>query len=493
MIIIHSLQHFSQFDISHYIIMAPIEELPSDIVFEILVLSGNLRQLWFAVSSCNHFYQTFDQRRSLILQRVFREQLSAASDAKLDPISPYPKLQLRANHVRRKIAAARTVVDRCHTTPQDALCLHAAAWDTFLGFEHHLWLDCSWGQQLIDRYTASGRRDLARQCAGTLWKRLINVHIVGKPKQHLDNARLCNQGAAHGDLAQKLAIMYLDAGQYEDAIDVLRTCYEIDPKFNGYGLLSTVMRYYRASDCLTELQLVPFFQERILKQRTEVIAGTHGRRTRTAWSRFHFTHCLVMVLTRANQHAAATDAINAAVDLALQDTMNKVVPVGLSRKLIRMLQEQQRYDEALIVRKRILDALAPASTETTQVTSQLIAWAKEYTSDLRLVGREEQAISVETDIWTRLRTRAAVHIDCGLLYHARNAAWTLAKSYEEHDEIQKAVAVRLEYEGLVNTRLHGINGDMQLFWPGSKSDAGITKFHSQVDIPIMVSTRELVQ
>lgn len=478
--------------------MIAIDTLPSDIQFEILVHFDNLQQLWCAVSSCRPLYQVFDQRRSLLLRQTFPKQLIQTYDRSID-ISTTQKRHGRRHmrplkDFRQELVAARAVIDRCRTTPHDALCLHEAVWNTFLSFDCSHWVECSWGQQLIDRCTALGKHDLALEYAIGLWNRFADSYLTRGSRTRQDNGlwAWCRQGGAPTDLAQKLVIMYLDAGRHEDALGVLRTFYEMSLDSKGYGLLSAVMGYYRKSRDLNELQLVPFFQERISKERTVVLADDRGRGINTAVSRFHWAHCLVMILMRADRHAEAIETMGDAIDLALRDSSNKFVPVGSSRKLIRMLQARHHDEEVLIVRQRVLDALkTTTATAGRPITSQFIAWSKEYTADLRSMHREEEALRIEEEMWTRLKDCAATFTDGDLMYHARNAAWTLAKSYRDRDSMDKAAEVRRDYEDIANALPNRKARTIQLLWPGSTPHVGLTMPNEQMNLPIMVCRREL--
>lgn len=470
--------------------MTDVKSLPSDILFDILVNLGDLQHLWFAIYSCRQLYQAFEQRRLLILRQVFGAQLNRVLGTKVLPHSLHVKRNCERD-VGRALTAARAVVDRCKSTPQDALCLHAAAWDIFAHIQRDLGLDCSWGQQLVERYVALGEHDSALHCADRLWRRLMGAHTTKRQEPHRDNGKRCRQGAVHANLTQKLVSLHLDAGHHEDAIGMLRSCYDLMPDFKGYGLVSEVLKYYRESNKVTELQLLPFFQERIVKDEAVNLAGGRSSGVGSASSRFRWTYCIVMVLKRAGRHDEAIQAVSEALDLALRDRSIDPVPVGLSRKLIKMLQEQQRYDEGLTVRKRILDVLSSTRANVTNGwTSQYVAWTKEYTSDLRAMRREEEALRTEEQVWTRLKARAAAHIDAQTLYRARNAAWTLARSYRAQNDMKKADEVRRQYELLANARPEKVGGGAQLLWPGTLPVEVLSADDTRMHMPIMVSRSE---
>ena len=463
--------------------MAGFQNLPSDILFDIIVKLSTLQELWLTVSSCQQLYHTFDQCRSLVLQQVFNNQFN--TDENWQVSQGRGAVEKRTNHIRAQIGAARAIVDRCKTTPGDALCLHAAAWSVFLGFRRHLWLDCLWGQRLIERYVTADEHSLALNCAKDLWKSLLAGPADGRKGLHHNNLQSCQQGVIHITLAQTLVTMCLKAGQPEEAIGVLRTCYEVGSRSTKSDNLSIVMRSLGKSNELIDVHLLPFFHECVARAKTEILAGGRSslaqRRIETLLDLLPCSY-----LVRAGKHSEAIEAMRAVLDLALSNAPNMSIPVGLGRRLVKMLYEQSRYEDGLALRRTILDALHAQST-LVECTSLSRAWTKEYTADLRLLGWQEEALHMEERLWEQLKAQLNLRVDDLRLYHARNAAWTLANSYLELSDADKADKVRWDYESIRSTRKSQSRIVPQMLWPGTSLPLEAVVSKAQLDLPNMVS------
>lgn len=418
--------------------MLQLNNLPSDVLLEILLCSGNLAELSSISLTCKALYEVFQNRRALVLQHVFTKQIRDTHQNVLSQLRSTPNCKAREECVKY---VARTMKG-CFKRPDDALNIGIAAWNCFLSFKSPLWVHVDFGEMLIDRCANQDQQKLALSVASELWQCML--------KGGTFEARTTLGTSAQREasrFAQKLAVMYADAGHHEQALQTFRECYQSHSTQHGPDIFAALLKVCRNSEAFQQdRDLVSFSYARIEESRTRFLR--HGARTPKRYD-FYWTHCLITILFELGRYTEAIVVLEDTLGFSEQHNLNPMFLVGLSRKLIKLRKDKQEHDDALKIRGLVFESMSRSIGQRTTI-SAYVAWAKDFAFDLRLLGRREEALDVEEQAWIRLSSRAATSRDRSLVFHCRNLSWALTKAYLELGRTQKANEIQKTYEELAS-------------------------------------------
>lgn len=449
--------------------------LPSDLLYEILTLLDSLQDLHCAVLSNQAVLEAFRQRRALILQRVFARQLTRECSHPNRPTGLFLRSKQNKILIATEVQAAKDVISKCTTTPKDAFYLHMAAWEATLKLHGSASVDYNWGLQLVDRRAKFCEKSTTLTFLKELWS--IANQNAQDPAHRSMAGRFASENCLT-TLAQKLAVMYIEDGQPDAAMAIIREYYESAADLRGYGLLATLMSYCRRTDMMPGTSLITFFEQQIVRQRSLVLASGRHTQTKTTAAQHHWVFCLAAVHTQLGRHEEAVKVVEEALNFGLQCPA-QAYALGLGRQLIKMHKTVSNVEGVLSARKTIFESM---SSMTNYTASQYIAWSKEYTHDLQLAGRIEEVVVVQEKVWTDICAKYATTNDRGLIYHARNAAWALKKSYQDMGRTRDALEVQDAYESMSSS-----SDQTQFIWPANS--AWMDDSHAaqrDLEIPIMV-------
>lgn len=420
--------------------MSKLNDLPVDILFEVILHTANLRDLYNIISSCKGFFQAFDQRRALTIQEVFIRQTITYHDNAVGQLDSTLGGKVREEYVYSVARAMK----RCMKRPDDALCLGFSAWKCFVKFDSPLWVHVDFGQMLVSRCMSQERHELAISVASDLWYRMLE----GRTFEAQTTLRVLTRREL-SKFAQKLAIMYANQGRHEDAVRTFREHYQSQRTLREYDTFSALIKICRKNETLQGgKELVAFSSAQIAESRRRFLELP--MRASNGFDHY-WSHCLVTIFLELGRYNEAVTALDDALTFSEQSNSGPMILVGLSRKLIKQLKEVSEYEEALRARRLVFDFMRRSSDRRTS-TSSYLAWAKEYASDLRMLSRREEALEVEVLVWESLQNRVKSCNDRAMIYHYRNAAWGLCKAYRDQGYLQKASEIQHAYEDLAANR-----------------------------------------
>lgn len=418
--------------------MSSLSDIPSDVLFVVLTHLESLDQLYNAIRSCKALSHAFNDRRSLILTRVFETQVRACLQVN-EIVATLTVCKQNAIPANSPVA----VINRCKDHPQDALTLHLCAWKTAMKHDSPTWVPFDLGHSLVIRASEQRQFELALTVAETLWNRMLSA---------ISNIRFFNTSTFRREykaFAQKLIVMYTDAGRHEDAKRIFRQCYQSQYDLRSNDIFNALLGAYRksANDQGTD-DLVVFFQEQTVSTRQALL--TRPTRVRKDDYNYHAEQCLIAILSELNRTLEAATTLQDALSFAEQHNLNLMPLIGTARTLIKNLKNTSHNDGALNVRSHIFDIMS-ARVGSTITVSAYVAWAKEYASELRAMNKKERALEVDRQVWEVLWQRSRRTRDGSLVYNCRNAAWALHRAYHEAGMSLEARQVISAYEDLAGS------------------------------------------
>lgn len=470
-----------------------INDLPSDVIHNILEKCETLKDLSRTIKVDRHIYCAFDQRRRAILAYVIEQhfnfsQTTIAQDVFHHIISK--KSRNIGRQLPREVLKAYTneCRDAHEAWQEDWMQAQVRAWEAleFLGNSSFLYV---WSRNFIRGCIDHQRYEIARRTAEVMWRRVQDD--CDTVDRTVPSKRVSLITTTEREIALMLAEIYRYSSRRDDALQILQQMFKAewtlehtDDVAMAMINLACHMDRQQADYCDNPRDgiLIPLLRERasaeakhaanISKPTVPLSLFWHGQLVnylrRPPHTRDVNRCCLqgpTEQTTKRQVAVSGSSSPNRYLHEALTIQRRSIAIhrenlqkrsseidghyLGKIRVLCDLLDISGNVEESLRVQQEVYDEIVAIITNLGKArpkyslnTTTLYSHASQLVRKYRLAGRKKEAVGILEDLWgwtlESMGTEAGQGrgpkmpiYDGELLYHAKNVAYGLEKLYEE--------------------------------------------------------------